>query len=150
MRVRNSVSRRVSVMIVAAGIALGATIVADPAPASSWAAPDEITDWWYDKFCVPEVQAEGLTGAGVTVAVIDEQINPDLEVFADADLTVDPEPLCFQEEPVAGDDPAESARVGYGRAPGGQRARARRGTRDRARGERALLRVQPLPECVTG
>ncbi len=50
--------------------------------------------WWYDTYQVENNHAEGWTGEGVKIAVIDEQINPDLPVFAGADLTVDPEALC--------------------------------------------------------
>lgn len=53
-------------------------------------------DWWYDAYGVAALHAEGWTGAGVKVAVIDSNINPDLPVFAGRNLKVDPRPLCAE------------------------------------------------------
>ena len=44
--------------------------------------------WYFDAFHVGDAHAAGYTGEGVTVAVIDGSINPDLRVFEGADLTV--------------------------------------------------------------
>ncbi|MDR6199544.1 subtilisin family serine protease [Microbacterium sp. SORGH_AS428] len=46
------------------------------APAS--AAGDEDGQWWYEAYGVADVHAEGWTGEGVKIAVVDTQINPDL------------------------------------------------------------------------
>ena len=77
---------------VALACAVAAALVVVPAVAAS--ADDAPSDWWYDGFGVAEAQADGWTGDGVKVAVIDNQINPDLEVFKGAHLTVDDDPLC--------------------------------------------------------
>lgn len=50
--------------------------------------------WWYHGMGIPEVHAQGATGAGVTVAVIDDGINPDLPVFEGADLQVHEPSFC--------------------------------------------------------
>ena len=77
---------------------------ADDEPASSW---------WYDGFHVAQVQADGWTGAGVKVAVIDNQINPGLEVFQGAHLTVADEAICPDGEPVvSGQDVSDGASHG--------------------------------------
>lgn len=55
-------------------------------PASATTTTDG--NWWYTAYGVDAVHAEGWTGDGVTIAVIDGQINPDLPDFADADITV--------------------------------------------------------------
>lgn len=69
-------------------MALGAAIVS-AAPASA-----EGSNWWYDYYSVGEVHASGWTGKGVTVAVLDDGINPATPALQGTDLTVDPEGLC--------------------------------------------------------
>lgn len=82
-------------------IAAAAVVAAIAAPtATSAAAVDR--NWWYQKYGVAEVQAEGWNGAGVKIAVIDAQINDQLPALADASLTVAPA-LC--------NDPATSTEV---------------------------------------
>ena len=82
-------------------IAAAAVVAAVAAPtAASAAAVDR--NWWYEKYGVAEVQAEGWNGAGVKIAVIDAQINDQLPALADASLTVAPA-LC--------NDPATSTEV---------------------------------------
>jgi len=74
----------------ARALALAAVIgVGTAAPAA--AAGDQ---WWYDTYQVEKNHADGWTGEGVKIAVIDEQINPELPVFAGTNLTVAPEALC--------------------------------------------------------
>jgi hypothetical protein len=51
-------------------------------------------NWWYDYYDVGQAHAEGWTGKGVKITVIDEQINPDLPVFSGADVTVDKTEYC--------------------------------------------------------
>jgi len=55
---------------------------------------DTGSSWWYDFYKVGQVQSEGWTGKGVKVAVLDEQINPDLPVFQGTPLTVSDESIC--------------------------------------------------------
>ncbi|WP_460772933.1 S8 family peptidase [Microbacterium sp. GXF7504] len=82
----------------ATGAALLAMVLgAGAAPAAATTTGDE-GQWWYDLYQVETNHAEGWTGEGVKIAVIDTQINPDLPVFADADLTVG-ESLCVGREP---------------------------------------------------
>lgn len=51
-------------------------------------------NWWYDYYQVGQAHAEGWTGKGVKITVIDRQINPDLPVFSGAHLTVDKTAYC--------------------------------------------------------
>ena len=81
-----SVGRFAAATFVAAALAV--------VPAIGAHADDPPSNWWYDGFGVADVQADGWTGDGVKVAVIDQQINPDLPVFEGANLTVDDDPLC--------------------------------------------------------
>lgn len=82
-------------------VAALAVVAAIAAPtAASAAAVDR--NWWYEKYGVAEVQAEGWNGAGVKIAVIDAQLNDQLPAFTDASLTVAPA-LC--------NDPATSTEV---------------------------------------
>ena len=76
----------------AAAAALAGAVVwgAGMAPASAASEGN----WWFDGFGVAEVQAQGITGAGVKVAVIDNQINPGLPSFAGTKLRVHPEAFC--------------------------------------------------------
>lgn len=55
--------------------------------------------WWYEAYGVEQVHADGLTGEGLKIAVIDSQINPDLPVFDGADLTIAPGAGCRDSEP---------------------------------------------------
>ncbi|MFK4790793.1 S8 family peptidase [Microbacterium sp. ZW T5_56] len=61
-----------------------------PAAATS----NEEPNWWYTGMHVEDARNEGLTGAGVKIAVIDAQINPNLNLFTGASLTVDPVTSC--------------------------------------------------------
>lgn len=51
-------------------------------------------DWWYSAMGVAQAHDAGWTGAGVKVAVIDGQINPDSPALAGANLTVVDSFLC--------------------------------------------------------
>lgn len=77
---------------VVAACAVAAALVAVPAVTAQ--AADTGSNWWYKSFGVAEAQSQGWTGAGVKVAVIDNQINPDLPVFEGARLKVDDRALC--------------------------------------------------------
>ncbi|WP_025158848.1 S8 family peptidase [Leifsonia aquatica] len=63
-------------------------------PAVSATADTTDGNWWFDYYAVGQAHAEGWTGKGVRITVIDGQINPDLPVFSGADLTVDPATFC--------------------------------------------------------
>ncbi|WP_029144840.1 S8 family peptidase [Microbacterium luticocti] len=89
----SSPSRRSRGWAAAAGV-VAAVLACTGAALPAQAAQGPGSSWWYDAFGVPEVQAQGWTGAGVKVAVIDGQINPELPVLTGAHLTVDPKPLC--------------------------------------------------------
>ncbi|MCY1715509.1 S8 family serine peptidase [Microbacterium sp. SL62] len=58
------------------------------------AAPDD--NWWYDAYGMTTIHSEGWTGAGVKIAVIDANINPELPVFEGRRLAVDSRPLCAE------------------------------------------------------
>lgn len=83
--------RRTTTRAIAAAL-LAAAVVATPALAAQ-ADENPPSDWWYDGFGVSEVHSQGWTGAGVKIAVIDTQVNPDLPVFEGTNLTV-ADPLC--------------------------------------------------------
>ncbi|WDG19763.1 S8 family peptidase [Microbacterium sp. Clip185] len=55
--------------------------------------------WWYSAYGVADVHAEGWTGKGVKIAVVDTQINPDLPDFQGADLTVAEGSACVGKDP---------------------------------------------------
>lgn len=76
---------------------MAAAIVMAPA-VGAHADDGDPSDWWYDGFGVSQVHADGLTGTGVKVAVIDTQMNPELPVFDGANLTV-AAPLCEGGDP---------------------------------------------------
>lgn len=61
---------------------------------STSASAAEGSNWWYDYYQVGQAQSEGWTGEGVKVAVLDNQINPDLPVFAGSALRVDSKSVC--------------------------------------------------------
>ncbi|MFC8191287.1 S8 family serine peptidase [Cellulomonas sp. NPDC057328] len=89
----------------AAAALLGTALVA---PAS--AATQDGT-WWYTGMGVAEVHAQGATGAGVTVAVIDDGIFPEMSYLADADLQVHEPSFCADDSdtPIPAARPLEQA-----------------------------------------
>ena len=60
--------------------------------ASSTASADQVSDglWYYTAFHVQAAHYAGFTGAGVTIAVIDDQLYPGLPEFAGADIVPRP------------------------------------------------------------
>lgn len=50
--------------------------------------------WYFDALNIQAVHDAGWTGAGVTIAVLDGPINPDIPTLRDADLQVYPEAWC--------------------------------------------------------
>ncbi|MBZ4488311.1 S8 family serine peptidase [Microbacterium sp. cx-55] len=69
------------------------------AGAPALAASPADANWWYDAYGVDQVHAEGITGKGVKIAVIDAQINPDVPDLQGTDLTVSPESACATASP---------------------------------------------------
>jgi len=67
-------------------LALGLAVL----PATAAWADTAGSNWWFDWYDVGSAQASGATGEGVTIAVIDGQINTTLPVFQGADITVEP------------------------------------------------------------
>lgn len=78
-------------LVAASLAAFGATTAASAAEGNG--------QWWYDIYGVADVHAQGWTGEGIRIAVIDSQINPDLPDFQGADLTVAPTSACEGTEP---------------------------------------------------
>ncbi|WP_238343857.1 S8 family peptidase [Microbacterium sp. RG1] len=87
-----------------AAVGLAGVLALGASPAS--AADDG--QWWYDVYKVADVHAEGWTGEGVKIAVVDSQINPELPDFAGADLTVAAGAACEGAEPSTTEANAES------------------------------------------
>lgn len=76
-----------------AAIAAAALLVAG-APAN--AAGDVSTGQWYlDAFHLDDIHAEGLTGSGVTVAIIDSSINTAIPALQSANITVREPSFCL-------------------------------------------------------
>ncbi|MDP9904564.1 S8 family peptidase [Arthrobacter bambusae] len=78
--------RAASIMALAGALAMCAGL----APASA----GSDGNWWYTALGVPTAQAQGITGDGVKIAVIDMQINPDLPGLVGTDLKVFPKAFC--------------------------------------------------------
>ncbi|WP_026037744.1 S8 family serine peptidase [Salinibacterium sp. PAMC 21357] len=53
--------------------------------------------WYFDQLGIGEVHASGLTGEGITIAVMDSPINTDIPTLRDANVTVIEPSLCFDE-----------------------------------------------------
>ncbi|WP_243227275.1 S8/S53 family peptidase [Microbacterium sp. CIAB417] len=81
-----------AVAVAAVGLA-GVLVGASPASAA------DDGQWWYQAYGVADVHAEGWTGKGVKIAVVDTQINPDLPDFQGANLTVAEGSACAGTEP---------------------------------------------------
>lgn len=92
-------------MVVASAL-VGVPLAAGPASAAG-------TDglWWYDAMGIGDAVAAGATGAGVTIGVIDGQINPDVPVLAGADLRVHEPSFCLTEPAGNQFEPATSTEL---------------------------------------
>lgn len=77
-------------------VALGATLAAP----SAAVADDELASglWWFERGKVQEAHEAGFDGTGVTVAVIDSQINPDVIGLRGADLQIRDNTYCHDAE----------------------------------------------------
>lgn len=84
-------------------VAITASIFVASAPTASVAEGDGL--WYVDAMGIPASVSDGHTGAGVKVAVIDGQINPDVPTLRDADLQVREPSFCETEN----GDPAPAA-----------------------------------------
>jgi len=73
---------------------LGA-IVAAPVSSAS-AAPGDDGFWYYDAYHIQDARDAGLTGEGVTIAVLDSQINLDVPTLKGADIDVQ-DSACWDE-----------------------------------------------------
>ncbi|WP_159501989.1 S8 family serine peptidase [Microbacterium sp. 18062] len=102
---RIRLTTRLSATVGALGLVL---LTASPAVAAT---AEDDGQWWYGAYGVEQVHAEGWTGKGVKIAVIDSQINPDLPVFQGADLTIAPGSGCAGSEPTT-DQVTDNARHG--------------------------------------
>lgn len=51
--------------------------------------------WWVDTYGIEDFHDQGIDGAGVTIAVIDGSINPQLPEFEGADITVHEPSYCY-------------------------------------------------------
>lgn len=76
-----------------ASLAVAAVLIASGAsPASA----DTGTGQWYiDAFHIPDIQASGITGDGVTIAVIDGPINAEVPALANSRLEVQEPSMCL-------------------------------------------------------
>lgn len=92
-------NRRTGWLALASTVLLALTGVV---PAAATAIEDEGL-WYFDWFRVQDAHDEGITGEGVTIAMIDSPVNLDIPTLADADIRVEG-PQCHLEggDPVSG------------------------------------------------
>lgn len=79
----------------AAAVATTALVVLAVVPSASAATGDG--RWYFDEFHIADHHAAGITGKGVTVAVIDGPINTELPTLKDADIEVREPSFCYGE-----------------------------------------------------
>lgn len=88
------------VMIIATSMALilsPSYALAAPAPTDQRGSGDPQGGLWYvSQMGIDKAHADGYTGEGVTIAVLDGQINPSVAEFAGADLQVHEPSYCYQ------------------------------------------------------
>lgn len=77
-----------------AAVVAAAALVALPASAAAAASVDDGL-WYIDAFKVPAAWDSGLTGEGLTIAVIDTPLYTGLPALADADVTVREPSFCY-------------------------------------------------------
>lgn len=90
--------RRGSPRFIAALAASAALVVLPSLPAAAVDAPGL---WYVDAFHLPAAWDAGYTGEGVTVALIDTQIHPDIPTLDDADITVHEPSYCADDDGAA-------------------------------------------------
>lgn len=79
----------VSPLIVRSGISsVAAMAVAALLPSQAIASSDHDPLWYFNDFDYAAIHASGVTGEGVTIAVIDGPIHPDIDTLAGADVRV--------------------------------------------------------------
>ncbi|MFJ4037203.1 S8 family serine peptidase [Microbacterium sp. NPDC090007] len=96
-RLRATFGVAVLAVVIGASTPLPATAAVDSDAPDSGAAHSD-AQWWADAYGVDAAHAAGLTGAGVKVAVIEKQINPDLPVFEGTNLTISDKSVCAARE----------------------------------------------------
>lgn len=102
--------RAVGALLVAAALALGSAV---PAFAEGESAdPQENLAFWYSTYGVDAAHAAGLTGAGVKVAVLEKQIDPDQPVFEGRRLRISQTPICANKPEVTTTEANLAARHG--------------------------------------
>ena len=74
-----------------------AVLVTTVVLAGSAASASTVTDgaWYADTLKIADAHSAGITGKGVTIAVLDGQINPDVPTLADADLDIREPSFCL-------------------------------------------------------
>jgi hypothetical protein len=85
-----SFRRRVAVSALA-GVSI---LLAAASPAAAAAAPGD-GFWYFDDFHIADHHAAGLTGEGITIAVLDSPVNIDLPTLADANIEVREPSFCY-------------------------------------------------------
>jgi subtilisin family serine protease len=91
---RRWVARSTAVLAASSLVLLGAS-----APVAAATAEDGL--WYFDALHIQDAHDAGWTGKGVTIAVLDGQINPDAPVLAGADVQTQRLPVCVHGELVS-------------------------------------------------
>lgn len=86
-------TRRVLGRSLAAAFLAGTLLAATAVPAHADVTTEGL--WYFDALKVQDAHDAGFTGDGVTIAVLDSPINPDIPTLHGADLRVDETPRCF-------------------------------------------------------
>ncbi len=114
VRVVKTSSTRPRARVLQALVAFGLAVMMSVCAGSAASAEQEDPNWWYNGMHVDEARAEGLTGAGVKIAVVDTAINPNLGPFQGANLTVSPGTSCAAGGDPVSEVPSDGARHGTG------------------------------------
>ena len=91
-----------------AAMALAGVLMAASPAAAAGAAADP-TPWWWETYGIGALHAQGWTGEGVRIAIMDTAINPDLPAFAGRDLTVAEGTLCTEGDSAVSTEPTSGA-----------------------------------------
>lgn len=94
-----------------AAVALTAALVAT-GPSGVAAAATQTTPWWWDTYGIGALHDQGWTGEGVRIAIMDDQINPDLPAFEGRSLTVADGTLCEETDSAVSTDVTSGANHG--------------------------------------
>ncbi|MEZ3158543.1 S8 family serine peptidase [Microbacterium sp. BWR-S6Y] len=109
---RSRAARAIGAALLAVTVTLAPLLGAAPTAVAATDTAQANLDYWWSAYGIDAAHDAGLTGKGVKVAILEQQINPDLPIFEGRSLRVSDKPVCAEDPPVATTDANPSSRHG--------------------------------------